>query len=386
MPSNRRVKALAVGAILMLIVAASSVDYTVKPGDTLGQIAKQHGVSVSALAKANDITNLNLIHVGQVLIIPGEKGKGDIIYIVKAGDTLGKIAVNHKTTVNVLLEKNDIPNPNLIKIGQKVLVPDGGSTDTKSPPPEDDSGSNDSGNSNTRSGKSHVVKSGETLSKIANKYDGVSTDQIAKANGIVKGRIYVGTRLWLDGPSYVAQGGGGSGTYTVKSGDRLADIAARYGTTISALADMNNISNVHLIRPGQVLKVPGGSSWYCPVNDSSYFNDWGFPRGGGTRYHEGNDLFAIRGAPVYAPVSGTVKQKKGDIGGIQVNLSGSDGITYVNSHLDSYGKSGQVKAGDVIGYVGNTGNARGTNPHVHFMMYYKGVTINPYPSLVANNC
>jgi LysM repeat protein len=386
MPSNRRVRALAVGAILMLIVAASSVDYTVKPGDTLGQIAKEQGVSVAALAEANDITNFNLIHVGQVLIIPGKEGKGDIIYIVKAGDTLGKIAVNHKTSVSVLLEKNDIPNPNLIKIGQKILVPDGGSSDTKDPPPKDDSDSNDTGNSNTRSGRYHVVKPGETLSKIASKYNGVSANQIAKANGIVKGRIYVGTRLWLDGPSYVAQGGGGSGTYTVKSGDRLADIAARYGTPISVLADMNDISNVHLIRPGQVLKVPGGSSWYCPVNDSSYFNDWGFPRGGGTRYHEGNDLFADRGSPVYAPVAGTVKQKKGNIGGIQVNLSGSDGVTYINSHLDSYGKSGQVKAGEVIGYVGNTGNAKGTNPHVHFMMYYKGVTINPYPSLVANNC
>ena len=172
----------------------------------------------------------------------------------------------------------------------------------------------------------------------------------------------------------------------MKSGDRLADIAAKFNTTISKLASLNDIANVDLIRPGQVLNVPGGNAWVCPVNGGRYFNDWGFPRGGGTRFHEGNDLFASRGTPVYAPVAGEVIQKKGNIGGIQVNLVGVDGVTYVNSHLNDYGKSGNVNAGDVIGYMGNTGNAAGTLPHLHFMMYYGGRAINPYPSLVANGC
>ena len=54
--------------------------------------------------------------------------------------------------------------------------------------------------------------------------------------------------------------------------------------------------------------------------------------------------------------------------------------------MDKFGKSGRVNAGDVVGYNGDTGNAVGTSPHLHFMMYYKGVVINPYPTLVAQGC
>jgi murein DD-endopeptidase MepM/ murein hydrolase activator NlpD len=85
-------------------------------------------------------------------------------------------------------------------------------------------------------------------------------------------------------------------------------------------------------------------------------------------------------------VSGSVVQKQGPIGGFQVTLSGVDGVIYLNSHLDSFGESGNVSAGDVIGYVGSTGNAMGTRPHVHFGMYDGGAWVNPYPTLVDNGC
>ena len=142
-----------------------------------------------------------------------------------------------------------------------------------------------------------------------------------------------------------------------------------------------------MIRSGQKLEVPGGgSAWVCPVADASFFNDWGFPRDGGTRFHEGNDLFAANKAEVRAPVSGTVKFKTGALGGNQFNLIGSDGVEYYGSHLDSTGKSGKVSAGDVIGYVGTTGNAEGTHPHLHFGMSVGGLIVNPHPTLVANGC
>jgi murein DD-endopeptidase MepM/ murein hydrolase activator NlpD len=171
----------------------------------------------------------------------------------------------------------------------------------------------------------------------------------------------------------------------VENGDRLGDIAARHETSISKLADLNGLSDVNMIRAGQKLDVPGGSSWVCPVDGASYFNDWGFPRSGG-RYHEGNDLFVSRGSPVRAPVSGRVELIEGSIGGLQFNLYGSDGIKYLGSHLDSAGKTGDVSAGDVIGYVGNSGNAEGGTPHLHFGMYVDDVAINPLPSLVRHGC
>ncbi len=117
--------------------------------------------------------------------------------------------------------------------------------------------------------------------------------------------------------------------------------------------------------------------------------DRGFPRGGGTRWHEGNDLFAPTGTAVRAPVSGVVEFRTGTIGGKQFNLHGDDGVLYIGSHMSEFGKDGRVNAGDVVGYVGASGNAAGTRPHLHLSMYLddgEGPVINPYPSLVANGC
>jgi murein DD-endopeptidase MepM/ murein hydrolase activator NlpD len=89
---------------------------------------------------------------------------------------------------------------------------------------------------------------------------------------------------------------------------------------------------------------------------------------------------------VRAPVSGSLELIRGTVGGLQFNLYGSDGIEYLGSHLDAAGKTGKVSAGDVIGYVGTSGNAQGTNPHLHFGMYKNGLALNPHPTLVANGC
>lgn len=387
MPRYRRARALAVGSALALLVGVFSVDYTVERGDTLGAIARDHNVSLSQLIEVNGITNPNLIYPGQVLIIPGVETKPDATYVVARGDTLGRIAASFSVPVSALVEVNGIKNPNLIHIGQNILVPgsipSGGSG---SGPGQGGSSGGSSGGSAARSGRYHIVKGGETLDSIG-AHHGVPAGQIAKANGLVDKVIYRGTRLFLDGPSYTAKGTEGKTTYEIRSGDRLVDIAAAFGITMTKLVQANNISNPNLIRAGDTLMIPAGTSWVCPIKGATFFNDWGFPRGGGTRYHEGNDLFTTRGTPVYAPVSGTVAFKTGSIGGKQFNLSGDDGVEYLGSHMSDFGKSGRVNAGDVIGYVGNSGNAAGTRPHLHFGMYLPGgVVINPYPTLLAHGC
>ena len=390
MPKFRRVRALAVGAALALLVGVFSVDYTVEHGDTLGGIARDHEVSLSDLIEANDITNPNLIYPGQVLVIPGEDTQPDITHVVERGETLGRIASTYGASISILVEANEIRNPNLIRIGQSILIPGSASSGGADSGSSSDNGSSSKGpssGSTSRSGRYHVVKSGERLETIAAQYSGVSADQIARANGIVNGTIYRGTRLFLDGPDFKATGTEGEVTYRIQSGDRLADIAAQYGTSTSSLANINNISNPNLIRSGQTLVIPSGTRWVCPIKGASFFNDWGFPRGGGVRFHEGNDLFTTHGAPVYAPVSGTVEFKTGSIGGKQFDLEGDDGVMYLGSHMSEFGKSGRVSAGDVIGYVGNTGNAVGTRPHLHFGMYLSGgVVVNPYPTLLAQGC
>lgn len=380
MPKFRRSRALIVGSALVLLVALFSLDYTVKPGDTLGRIATENGVSVNDLVSANGITNPNLIFIGQKLTIPGS----DEVHTVVFGETLGRIASRYGSTVSKLVAANSIANANVIRIGQQILIPSGSSG-------SGGSGGSSSGNPpedtiSDRSGQKHIVKRGETLAQIAAQYSGVSVDDLAKANGIVNGLIYYGQALYLSGPGYVASGTSGETSYKVRTGDRLGDIAFAHGVSVNALISANKISNPNLIRVGQVLTIPTGSNWVCPVVGASFKNDWGFPRGGGTRYHEGNDLFVSRGTPVRAPVSGNVRHRTGTIGGRQFTLTGSDGITYIGSHMDKFGKDGKVAAGEIIGYVGNTGNAAGTSPHLHFGMYHQGTPVNPYPSLVAHGC
>ncbi|MBW8827170.1 MAG: peptidoglycan DD-metalloendopeptidase family protein [Acidobacteria bacterium] len=124
--------------------------------------------------------------------------------------------------------------------------------------------------------------------------------------------------------------------------------------------------------------------WMCPVQGPRAFgNDFGAPRGGGRRRHQGNDILARRGTPVVAPVTGSVRRHDNRLGGISFYLNGVDGIEYYGAHLSAYaGRSGRVLQGTVIGYVGNTGDARGGPPHLHFEMHPGGGrAVNPYPTL-----
>lgn len=121
----------------------------------------------------------------------------------------------------------------------------------------------------------------------------------------------------------------------------------------------------------------------------SYVDSYGAPRMVGTQYyhrHEGVDVFALKGTPVVAVVDGVLERVGTDyLGGIKLWLrSPGDGWTYYYAHLSGYApgmRSGtHVRRGTVVGYVGNSGNARGTPPHLHFETHVPGGRVtNPYP-------
>jgi LysM repeat protein len=375
--SGRR-STLIVGVAVM--VALASAEYTVENGDTLGRIAARHDTTVAAIVEANGISNPNRIRIGQKLIIPGaDPAVGTpapaATYQVVSGDTLAKIAARHQTTVAALVAANELTNPNKLKIGQSLLLPVAQSgpapAPVAAPPPGPVA--------------THLVAPGDTLGSIAAKF-ATTVEAIKAANGLTNSLIYVGTTLTIGAPAPPpVTSVSAPASYTVAAGDTLGSIAARLGVTASSLAAGNAITNPNLIVVGQVLTVPGVASWRCPVTGGTYFNDWGFPRSGG-RLHQGNDIFAPRGTPIVAPVAGTVEFKTGAIGGLQFWLAGSDGVRYIGTHLEGFGIAGQVSAGDVIGYVGDSGNAVGSRPHVHFEMAKDGQTFNPYPTLQANGC
>lgn len=127
--------------------------------------------------------------------------------------------------------------------------------------------------------------------------------------------------------------------------------------------------------------VISGGSWVCPVAGPSAFGDtFGAPRPGG-RKHEGVDMMSPYGTPLVAVVSGFANMRTTNLGGNSISLAGDDGNRYFYAHLSSWeGPSRSVAAGEVIGYVGHTGDT--TANHLHFEIHPGGgPAVDPYPTV-----
>jgi murein DD-endopeptidase MepM/ murein hydrolase activator NlpD len=125
------------------------------------------------------------------------------------------------------------------------------------------------------------------------------------------------------------------------------------------------------------------------VSKREIADTWAAPRGAG-RQHEGQDIFARRGTPILSATRGIIyKIGENNLGGQTVSVIGSGGRIYYYAHLDSYARG--IEVGDrvttrtVLGYVGTTGNAQGTPPHLHFGVYTTTGAINPLPLLTDRN-
>ncbi len=145
-------------------------------------------------------------------------------------------------------------------------------------------------------------------------------------------------------------------------------------------------------RIAQLSTRPPDSELMMPVEGVSanrIANTWHAPRDH-TRKHEGQDIFASRGTPVVSATEGVVVRiGPGRLGGNTVFVLGSGRRYYYYAHLDHYAPTlhpGEfVSPGDLLGYVGNTGNARTTPPHLHFGVYTASGAINPLPLLRAGD-
>lgn len=195
--------------------AAPAATYTVRAGDTLGSIAARFGTTVAALASANHLTDVNLIFAGQILTVPGgatggatggtagatgSSPGGADTYTVEPGDTLSAIAARYGTSTSALVALNHLSDPNLVVVGEVLDI------------------------------------SGAAASGPAPSTDPASSTAATPA---------------------AAPAAHAAGTYTVATGDTLARIATRNGTTVSELAALNRITDPNLIYVGEVLRLPG---------------------------------------------------------------------------------------------------------------------------------
>ncbi|WP_373779023.1 M23 family metallopeptidase [Glaesserella sp.] len=118
-----------------------------------------------------------------------------------------------------------------------------------------------------------------------------------------------------------------------------------------------------------------------PLPNQRFTDTWHSPRGGG-RKHEGSDIFAKRGTPIYANISGiVVKKGQNRLGGNIVSVLGVDGRVHYYAHLEDFGdieKHQWIDKGTIIGTVGDSGNAKGTPPHLHYGIYTKTGAVNPF--------
>jgi murein DD-endopeptidase MepM/ murein hydrolase activator NlpD len=152
------------------------------------------------------------------------------------------------------------------------------------------------------------------------------------------------------------------------------------GALVDTVVFYGRIARLYTQDPHSRIKMP-----VADVNKREIADTWGAPRSGG-RTHEGQDIFAPKGAKVLSATNGYIyKIGENNLGGQTVSVISSGGRIYYYAHLDSYAPG--IKVGDpvttrsLLGFVGTTGNAQGTPPHLHFGVYTFGYgdAINPLP-------
>jgi murein DD-endopeptidase MepM/ murein hydrolase activator NlpD len=163
-----------------------------------------------------------------------------------------------------------------------------------------------------------------------------------------------------------------------------ADLPAAFDAVLSASQELAAYeAGAHAYVDGFVFPVAG------PVE---FIDSWGYPRMMGSpsaHWHQGTDIFATAGTPLVASENGVLERVgNASLGGIKLWVVGESGNEYYYAHLSAFAEGvvegKRVRAGEVIGYVGDTGNARGTSPHLHFEIHPDGLgPANPYPLLKA---
>jgi murein DD-endopeptidase MepM/ murein hydrolase activator NlpD len=382
MPTGRFIWPLLFTMLVMpLFLSAEMLTYTVKKGDNLYRIGVNNGVTVQQLMELNGLETID-ISVGQVLkikevspapppqviapatpITPPPKVEDqpaltppteptaepqslpeDYYYTVKPKDNLYRISINNKIKLNDLLRWNGFesdshpiqPNDRLIvkdpaAIGMAGLIPD-----AINPAQPGTSATPDT----VVIEKIYVVQKKDTLYRIA-KDNGMTVDELKALNNLTSNEIKEGMKLWLAG-----------------------NPPAGTDTGLSRILTEAEIQKSDKIRSDCIMPTRG-----------SITSEFGLRRG---RPHKGIDIANKSGTPVYAALDGVVVFSGVQSGyGNVIVIEHPDFVMTVYAHNEKnlVRVDDRVKQGQLIAYMGATGNSSG--PHLHFEYRIKGKAINP---------
>lgn len=233
--------------------------YVVRAGDTLGTIALRFGTDIATLRQLNNLPSDD-INIGQPIYIPYIEGitaegaptptPGPFTYTIQPGDTLSGIGARFGIDPIRIMEANNLLNPDTLTVGVDILIPGYQA-------PAGEAAGSPSRPIAPDDRVYHTVQAGEGLIGIAALY-GVTVDEIVAANGITdRNTLRVGQQLVIPGISARDVAAARSTRHVVAAGESLLSIAIRYGVTVEEIIDLNELRNPDAIFIGQELLIPG---------------------------------------------------------------------------------------------------------------------------------
>ena len=243
---------------------SGSFAYTIKSGDTLYKLAITYRTTVEAIMALNPGINPNNLQIGQKICIPGSVTPppkvcptGSFAYTIKSGDTLYLLAIRYNTTVEAIVALNPGINPNNLQIGQVICIPE---VEATPPPRVCPAGS-----------FAYTIKSGDTLYMLAITYNTTVQAILAINPGLDPNNLRIGQVICIPIVPPPQTCPVGSFAYTIMAGDTLFSLANRYNTTVQAILALNPGLDPNNLRIGQVICIPIVTPPHtCPVGSFAY--------------------------------------------------------------------------------------------------------------------
>lgn len=363
--------------------------YVVQPGDTLMAISRRFGVELAALVEANSIANPNLIYVGQRLLIPSPPAAAPAptptsappggVHLVQRGETLYRIALRYGSTVSALVAANGLSDPNLIYVGQRLIVPQPAAVDPF-----------------LRLSMAWPAQGSTVIIQLAGAREasGRLGEQVLRFAPLGDDLVALASFAAWEAPGARQL----DLSYTLSSGERRT--ASQWLNLQAASFPLERwaAGSGRLSIPPEVIAAERqrlqaifaqfqpqrlwSGAFRLPLEQYRLTSDFGTRRAFGSAppswWHEGLDMAAPTGTPVRAPAAGVVVLAESlAVRGGAVILDHGWGVFSGYWHLSEISVSPgmAVRPGELLGRVGSTGLS--TGPHLHWEIRVNGLPVQP---------